>query len=105
MRVPELRALLHEKVRNSEEVSAEAIAMVNTPERMEVMKQKTRDLVAYVAARLPLGVAPQAVNDGMQVYDALAIDWVYGDELEWDGSLADRKAAEIRELVRPKEAQ
>lgn len=54
------------------------IAKVNTFSRMDLVKDKMRELTAVCK--------DQEVID---VFDLLAMDWVYSDRLEWDGSMAD----------------
>lgn len=67
---------------------------VNMFSRMEIMKQKTRELTANVSAF----VKPEHHDKFILLCDQfghLAIDWVNGNDLEWQESLADKKASRI----------
>lgn len=83
LKVQEFRAILKERLQRNDCPDASEIASVNVFERMKLMQQKTRELMDSIVAskRMP-------IESLMQKYDFLAIDWVYSDRLEWNGSLA-----------------
>ena len=95
--VAQQRKILHEKVNQMEPVSPSDMEEVNTYSRLEHMKEKTRELTAAMAGH----DSTEEIHKMMDTYDLLAMDWVYSDELKWDGSMADVQAKKIR-AVQPK---
>lgn len=91
-KVSEVRSVLKEKLKNDEPIAIKDIERVNTPFRKELMLKKSAELCA-----LTVNVTP---NDElllmMDMFDYLALDWVYSDELRWEGSLADSYANKIK---------
>lgn len=90
--VEEARKILHAKVRKTEPIEPSQIAQVNTDARMEMMKTKTRELMASVAAS---GKITEEIMLLVDMFDCLALDWVYSNRLLWEGSLADGYAQKI----------
>lgn len=98
MTVNQLRKELHTKVSELDEIEMDDLKLVNTFSRMELIKEKTREITALASA-----FAQQKdfkmFHTLFDAWDALAIDWVYSDVLDYSGSLADAKAKEIESEI------
>lgn len=89
-----MRKSLHECVHAMEAIDPGEVDLVNTFSRTELMKNKTRELTALLCAFVPREKFNHFIELQDQ-YDHLAIDWVYGNELEWDGSIVDNHVKKI----------
>ena len=89
--VKEFRAVLRGRLAKNDCPDPDEIAKVNVFERMKLMQQKSRDLLDHI-----LKVQKMPDEKMIEKYDYLAIDWVYSDQLEWAGSLADKEAEKIK---------
>lgn len=98
MKIRELRKELHGKVRDMEQIDFEDIHKVNTRARMELMQEKTRELTKFVNANARSD--DWDTHKMMGEYDMLAIDWVYSDKAEWEGSFPDNKIHKIIERIK-----
>ena len=76
--VRELREKLHRKVEAHEQLSIDELKQVNTFSRLDLIKDKMREVTEKCRD-----------NEAIDVFDLLAMDWVYSDRAEWEGSLAD----------------
>jgi hypothetical protein len=76
-----------------EPIELEEIGKVNTFSRMELMKEKTRELTAAITGK----AKPDdwTLHKLFDEYHMLAMDWVYSDRLDWEGSLPDKQARKI----------
>jgi hypothetical protein len=72
------------------------IEKVNTFSRMELMKEKTREMTGALV-RGKSKPDDWTLHKLCQEYDMLALDWVYSDRLEWEGSLPDKQVKRILE--------
>ena len=77
--VRELREKLHKKVLNMDQLTPEEVEKVNTFSRLDVVKDKMREFIDKCHDQ-----------EAIDTFDLLAMDWVYSDCLEWDGSIADK---------------
>lgn len=89
--VSELRIHLKRRLHDEDHADVAEIAKVNTFERIKTMQTKTRELTD---ALIKTGSLPDKIE--MDKYDHLAIDWVYSDRVEWDGSLAYLQAEKLK---------
>jgi len=94
----EARRILHEKVKNSEPIAITDVEKVNTPFRRELMKRKTRELRDYISIHNP-NPDDNQLHLMLDMYDYLAIDWVYSNALLWNGSLACEYAQKIKDYL------
>ena len=76
-----------------EEIDFTELEQVNTFSRMELMKEKTRELIRHVSANAKPD--DRSMHKAMEEFDLLAMDWVYSDRLDWEGSLPDKQAKKI----------
>jgi len=73
-----------------EPISVDEMEMVNTFSRMETMKKNTSEMTAFL-----FGDLSPSTHKACDVYDHFAIDWVYGSQLEWAGSLPEKQTNKI----------
>lgn len=92
-KVKEARAILKEKLKNDEPIAVADIEKVNTPFRRELMMKKTKELCSFTVGADP---KDEQLHMMMDMFDYLALDWVYSDVLRWEGSLADSYANKIK---------
>lgn len=87
-----LKRELKQCVADGEPISVEDVERVNRFSRIERMRQETRMLIASL-------VNPtEDLRAEIDVYEHLAVDWVYSGELDWHDSMAARQAARIIEM-------
>jgi hypothetical protein len=94
--VGQARKNLHDKTKAGDPISVAEIAEVNTFSRLECMQEKTRELTGFLTGH----TSTEEIQKMMDTYDLLAMDWVYSDELKWDGSMADVQMKKIISLNR-----
>jgi hypothetical protein len=87
--VAQLRRELHQLVADSEPIDVRDIERVNTFSRIERIKQEARLLTAAL-----VDPAPEIHNE-LDIFEHLAVDWVYSGELDWETSMAAKQAARI----------
>jgi hypothetical protein len=81
-----------------EEIDVEDLKQVNTFSRIELVKEKTRELTVLASA-FAKGPDAENLHRLFAQWDALAMDWVYSDRLEYGGSFPDAKAKEIESEI------
>jgi hypothetical protein len=102
MTVTEAKFAMKEKVVRLEPIDPELFMKCNPVNRLERMQDETRKLVGTIDVSDPTNYG--MLHEALDVYDHLAIDFVYGDELEWDDSMAARNAKRIVIAALNKEA-
>lgn len=92
-----MREELHERVKQGSEISASDIERVNPSSRLARMKDETRMLID--AIEITKGESAEKKFRELDRYDFLAVDWVTGQEIEWEGSAPARCAQGIRTMT------
>ena len=102
--VKSTRDALHLKIKDTEPIDVEKLKKVNTFSRLERMKKKTAELTEIVCALMPMQNKDRFLEfyKLLNEYNLLVIDWVYGNELEWDGSFPDKQIEKIMALLKSK---
>ena len=95
VKVHNLREKLHTKAAAMEEIDPKEVEFVNTFSRLERVKQKMRELTARASASISDKKDFEFFHLLFHSWDVLAIDWIYSDVLEFEGSLPDAKGKEI----------
>jgi hypothetical protein len=90
------RRYLHESVALNEPIEIDDLKRVNTFSRMELMKEKTRELTRALINHQPSDV----LYEMLETFNHLAVDWVYSDVLLWEDSLAAKQVQSIKDFVR-----
>lgn len=85
--VAETRKTMKDNLKHNEPIEGD-IRNVNTFSRLELMKTKTRELTAMCKDQ-----------SFLDTFDLLAMDWVYSDQLFWEGSMAEAHMKKILSTV------
>lgn len=97
--VEQMRRKLKLQLRSDEPINPDNLARVNTPTRLTLMKEKTREFTDWLAQQ---PFKDDNIKKMLDVYDFLAIDWVYSNALDWTGSMADSQIINIKKYVTEK---